>query len=289
LDFKEFIRMSGGESLDKRSYYANLEAAVCVFHKEESMTPQEREMLAELAEKIGKTPVPAHDPEADEFIRTNIGKRPDALYILTQTTLIQNLAIQHAQQEIQELKQRLAQPAAVQPPSSFLGPGAPPAPSRPASVTPSWSAPSPAPPPIPQNAPPAPAAPSFLRSAAQTAAGVAAGALAFEGIRSLFGGGGSGGWGGPHLGGTGGDSFLAGAPGGETIINNYYDTPDVRDRDVSERSDPDDRSSDSNDADVSAASNDADTSYDDTSDTDDSSSADTSYDDGGGSGDDNFV
>ena len=106
------------------------------------MTPQERQMLAELADKIGKTPAPAHDPEADEFIRTNIGKRPDALYILTQTTLIQNLAIQHAQQEIQELKQRLAQPAAVQPPSSFLGPGPTPAPSRAWSRSPSCPLPS---------------------------------------------------------------------------------------------------------------------------------------------------
>ena len=33
------------------------------------MTPDERRMLAELADKIAQTPVPAHDPEADEFIR----------------------------------------------------------------------------------------------------------------------------------------------------------------------------------------------------------------------------
>src|SRR5580700_6288049 len=119
------------------------------------MTPEEREMLTEFADKIAQTPAPAQDPEADEFIRTNIGKRPDALYILTQTTLIQNLAIQHAQQEIQELKQRLAQPATGQPAPSFLGtvPG-----SRPAPVAPSAPAPSPmpAPPPIPQNAPSTP-------------------------------------------------------------------------------------------------------------------------------------
>ena len=68
---------------------------------------------------------------------------------------------------------------------------------------------------------------SFLRSAATTAAGVAAGALAFEGIRSLFGGmehmGGFGG------GGMQGGSFLGGTP--ETIVNNYYDSPDRGDRD----------------------------------------------------------
>ena len=54
------------------------------------MTPEERAMLTDLADKIARTPAPAHDPEADDFIRTNIGNRPDALYILTQTTLIQN-------------------------------------------------------------------------------------------------------------------------------------------------------------------------------------------------------
>jgi uncharacterized protein len=247
------------------------------------MTPEERDMLSELAAKIAQTPAPAHDPEADEFIRTNIGKRPDALYILTQTTLIQNLAIQHAQQEIQELKQRLAQPAGAQPTSSFLGTGATPGASRPAGMpgsTSPWPASSPTPPPIPQSAPPAPEAPSFLRSAAQTAAGVAAGAFAFEGIRALFGGGGFGGWGGPHFGGLGGGSFLGGTPGGETVINNYYDTPDA-DKDASGRPD-DDRNTDA------AATDDVDASGEDTSDSGDTY-ADDSYDDGGGSGGDELV
>jgi hypothetical protein len=261
------------------------------------MTPEEREMLTELADKIAKTPAPAHDPEADEFIRSNIGKRPDALYILTQTTLIQNLAIQHAHQEIQELKQRLAQPSAAQPASSFLGTGPTPGDARPGGVPGSspWSSPTPVPPPIPQGAPPAAERPSFLRSAAQTAAGVAAGAFAFEGIRALFGGGGFGGWGGPHLGSSSGGSFLRGAPGGETIVNNYYDKPDASDRDVSERKERNDRSFDdssSNDADTSAASGDTNETASDSDDTlsDEDTYADaTSYDDGGGSGGDDFA
>jgi uncharacterized protein len=63
----------------------------------------------------------------------------------------------------------------------------------------------------------------FLRSAAQTAAGVAGGMLAFQGVEALLGGlthgfGGFGGGGGPNFGGFGGP--------GETIIeNNYYDEP----------------------------------------------------------------
>ena len=60
---------------------------------------------------------------------------------------------------------------------------------------------------------------SFLRSAATTAAGVAAGALAFEGIESLMHGfGHTAGFGGSGLGDFGGRPE-------ETVINNYYDSP----------------------------------------------------------------
>lgn len=189
------------------------------------MTPDEHKMLSDLADKIAQTPAPPKDAEAEDFIRKRIGSRPDALYLMTQTVLIQNLALQHAQEQIQQL-QRGAQPEPDSPGGSFLGQagarGSGPAYSR--SVGQQQY---PAPPP-PQNAPPTPAgpspsgAPSFLRGAAQTAAGVAAGALAFEGIQALFSrpgyGGGFGGFG-------GGPGLMGGAPGGETIINNYYDTP----------------------------------------------------------------
>jgi uncharacterized protein len=59
-----------------------------------------------------------------------------------------------------------------------------------------------------------------LRGAFQTAAGVAAGALAFEGIESMFRGFGHGGygWGGPGMGGFGERPV-------EVINNNYYDEP----------------------------------------------------------------
>src|SRR5579872_898532 len=161
------------------------------------MTPEERQMLTDLATKIAQAPAPQRDPEADELIRTKIGGRPDALYVLAQTVLIQNL------------QQRPAQPAAAQP--NFLG-------SNPA---PGYNAP---PPPSPAPGLFGGGGSSFLRSAATTAAGVAAGALAFEGIRSLFGG--IAGFGsGPHFG-----SFLGQAPGAETVINNYYDSPDSSDQ-----------------------------------------------------------
>jgi hypothetical protein len=213
------------------------------------VTPEENRMLADLAAKIAQTPAPPRDPEAEEFIRKNIGSRPDALYLMTQTVLIQNMALQQAQQQIRDLQQRAPQPGYPAGSSgSFLGGGYQTQPQQ------------------PQYAPAPPAAsPSFmqgsgggfLRGAAQTAAGVAAGALAFEGIRSLFehpgyGGGGFGG-------GLGQAGFMGGSgPVEETVVNNYYDSPDqVNDSDTQTQ-----------DADYDD-SNDTDTNYDDSSSSDD--------------------
>jgi hypothetical protein len=202
------------------------------------MTPEERQMLTDFANKFAQTPAPPRDPEAEDFIRSHIGNRPDALYMMTQTVLLQNMALEHAQQEIEQLKRQAPQ-SAPQGQGSFLGGGGR-----------SWNAPPP-PPQEPQYAP----APqmqgggmgSFLRSAGTTAAGIAAGALAFEGIRSLFGGAehmfGFGNQ--PHL----GSGFLGGVPGGsETIINNYYDQPEGESR-IADDLGPDD-SADYDDTDV---------------------------------------
>jgi uncharacterized protein len=187
--------------------------------RNDTVTPEENRLLSDLAAKIAQTPAPPRDPEAEEFIRKNIGSRPDALYLMTQTVLIQNMALQQAQQQIRDLQQRAPQPGYPAASSgSFLGGGYQTQPQQ------------------PQYAPPPPAAsPSFmqgsgggfLRGAAQTAAGVAAGALAFEGIRSLFehpgyGGGGFGG-------GLGQAGFMGGAPVEETVVNNYYDSPEQAD------------------------------------------------------------
>jgi uncharacterized protein len=183
------------------------------------MTPDERKMLNDLAEKIAQTPAPPKDPEAEELIRKRIGSRPDALYLMTQTVLIQNLALQHAEEEIQQLRQ--SAPPTPAPGGSFLGQQTAGRGSGGAYSTPS-AAPQHTVPPsqyaMPSPAGPSPGgAPSFLRGAAQTAAGVAAGALAFEGIQALFSH--------PGYGGSGFGGFAGGAPMGETVVNNYYETP----------------------------------------------------------------
>ena len=42
------------------------------------MTPEERQMITDLANRIAQTPPPSRDPEAEELIRTKIGSRADA-------------------------------------------------------------------------------------------------------------------------------------------------------------------------------------------------------------------
>jgi hypothetical protein len=283
------------------------------------MDPQERKMIEDLAGKLAQTQLGQKDAEADSLIRQQIGALPDSLYMLVQTVLVQNLALEQAKAQIADLQQKVAsaqaKPAA---PTSFLGSlfgggshSEPPPPPRPA-VTPApagqrygapppgYAAPPPgygAPPPgyaapPAYGAPPPAAAPgggsSFLRSAATTAAGVAAGALAFEGISSLMHGGlgGGGGFGGGGFGHQGGSGFMgsAGQPG-ETIINNYYDSPQddtPRDdnMDTSDRADNLVASDDSVQDDTDDT-----TDYQDTS-VDDDSYDDSGMDDGGGGGDD---
>ncbi len=186
------------------------------------MTPDERRMLTDLANKVAQTPAPPRDPEAEEFIRTQIGKRPDALYLLAQTVLIQNLALDQAKQQIQELQSRSGQTQT----GSFLNQGGGGGYSQASAQGPSagYAAPQSS---YAQAATPQPGggAPSFLRGAAQTAAGVAAGALAFEGIRSMFSHPGYGMEGGYGMGGFGGGGIGGGGPVDETVVNNYYDSP----------------------------------------------------------------
>jgi uncharacterized protein len=197
------------------------------------MTPQEAQMLQDLVKKVAGTPLTEKDPDAAALLNDGLGRDPDALYKLAQTVLIQDMTIHQLQARIQQLSanpQPAQQPARA---SSFLGgllhrnpPAAPPPPQQyqpVASAQPQYQ-PVQAPPPQPyyQEAPPPTSGggSGFLRSAATTAAGVAAGALAFEGIESLMHGGfGHGGFGEPGYMGYGG------APVEETIVNNYYDDP----------------------------------------------------------------
>ncbi len=265
------------------------------------MTPQEAQMLQDLVSKIQQTRLTEKDPDAEALLIDGLTRDPDALYKLAQTVLVQNLALNQARMQIEQLRQQ-AVPAAPAPAraSTFLGsllghhePVVPPAPSAP--PPPPYPPLYQAPPPPPYYEPAPSGAGSFLRSAATTAAGVAAGALAFQGVESLLHGfGHSSGIG--EFGGFG--MPVTGRPAEETVINNYYDNPaDQFDRHEHEAALDDDRlrSSDlqsqgqsendkgqledaSFDRD-SDSSSDSEDGYDDQ---DDQQSDDSDFDDGGG-------
>jgi hypothetical protein len=228
------------------------------------MTAQEQQMLQGLTDRINRTGLQDKDTDAEQFIQQTLGRNPDALYLMAQTVLVQDYALNQAQKQLADLRAQLDQARRQAPEAkhtgSFLGnllgrhdepqPAAPPPPPPPPpmqaqyvgqGVGPGLAYPSGGYP-IPNE--PMPQSGGFLRSAMQTATGVAAGALAFEGIESLMHGfGHSAGYGTEFAG-----SGFGGAPR-EEIVNNYYgdasphehheDASSVADRrdDVSDRHD----------------------------------------------------
>src|SRR5277367_1772408 len=194
------------------------------------MTPQERDLLTNLVSRLRQSPSQQTDPEAEGMINDLVADKPDTPYVLAQTVLIQDYALHQAQDRIADLEQQLqGQPARKSGGflSAIFGGGEPP-PQRPPQYQQQTYQPQPA---YQQPAYAQPAAgpwgggsgqPSFLRSAATTAAGIAGGALLFQGIESLFHPGFGGGFGG---GGFGGAGFMPQPGITETVVNNYYDNP----------------------------------------------------------------
>ncbi len=201
-------------------------------------------MIGDLIDRIQKTNLSEKDPDAEQMLQQGLGRTPDALYILAQTVLVQKYALDQAQTQLAAAKAQIEQLHQHPEPkhaSSFLGNllGLNQGPSQ--TPSPQGYAPPPPPPPY---APVGggysadPGGPSygapprmggamgggFLQNAMQTAAGVAAGALAFQGIESLMHGFG-------HAAGYGGAPGFGGMESGmgaqdrpvENITNNYYD------------------------------------------------------------------
>jgi hypothetical protein len=225
------------------------------------VTPQEQQLLTQLAQRINQTQLQEKDLDAENFLGRELGKNPDALYILAQTVLVQDMALQRANSHVADLEKQneelqqqleadeqeigqLQQAQQARPPAkttSFLGrifgepqPAPPPqpqyqqaapqyqpvqyAPQQPQYAAPQYVPAAPMPMGMPMGGPVVMGGqPSFLRSAMQTAAGVAAGTLAVEGIESMFHGGHGDGFG---MGGFGGG--FGGERPTEEIVNNYY-------------------------------------------------------------------
>jgi hypothetical protein len=279
------------------------------------MTPQEQDMISGLIDRVEKTQLAEKDMDAEQMLQQGLGRNPDALYILAQTVLVQKYALEQAQTQLTQAKaqiEQMQQHPEPKPSTSFLGNllgrhDDQPAPPPPPQTYPQQSAPAypqyapvggyGAPPPQygapPQYGPPqGMGGGGFLRGALQTATGVAAGALAFQGIESLMHGFGREAGGG----GQGFGSFDGGQRPTEEIVNNYYgDDRGGRDVSADERSigqqeDRDFGSRGSSDA----SSNDRDSLYgsgssdsvDDASFDSDTSTDGASFDDGSDFGDD---
>jgi hypothetical protein len=210
------------------------------------MSPEERDLLTGLFDRIRGAANTPRDQEAETLIQDATKAQPYAPYLLAQTVLVQDQALRAANDRLQQLEgkvKELEAKAASQPRSGgflpglgtlFGGSGPPPAP-RPSAPPPpaggGWNQPSPqsgwqrppqgyaqGPAPAPAPGPWSGGGGGFLTGALGTAAGVAGGVLLADSIRGLFAGHSN------SLGiGTGFEGTTAGL-GGETIINNY-DSP----------------------------------------------------------------
>jgi uncharacterized protein len=166
------------------------------------MTPEERNLVIELFDRLATLEDAQRDPDAERLIRDGLRQAPNAPYALVQTVLVQDEALKRADARIRELEGA----SDTEPrDTSFLGgmrdslfgkregrgsvpsvrPGE--AASAPASMSPAWQTGAQAPMPgAPAGAPGAPGG-SFLGTAAAAAAGVIGGSLLMSSIRSLMG------------------------------------------------------------------------------------------------------
>lgn len=218
------------------------------------MTPEETQLLSSLVERVRATQLLHTDADAERMIRELTLAKPEAAYILAQTVVMQDYALRQARAKLDDLQRQLASAQSLaaqqaQAPksggffSNLFGGGAAAAAAPPPSGGPwggrpaaaSYAQQGYAPPPPPPNYgaqpgyaqyPAGGGQPSFLQGAAQTAMGVAGGALLFEGVSSLFGGHhgfGGGGFGGSGFGDTAWGSGMPQETVNETVVNNYYD------------------------------------------------------------------
>ncbi len=200
------------------------------------MSPEERQMLTGLFDRIQAASPAPRDRDAEAFIADAVHALPFAPYVMAQTVLVQQEALRAANERVQQLEAQ-ARDAQQQPQeaTSFLGGlgksifgSASPAP---AAASGAWGRQ-----PAQQQQPPAApwggqqppqggpwgqggaaqygapqAGGGFLKGALGAAAGVAGGVLLADSIRGMMGGHNS-----PFGGGIGGFG------GGESVVNNYY-------------------------------------------------------------------
>src|SRR5688500_10695302 len=68
------------------------------------MTPQERQLVDDLFERLAKVENTTRDPDASAAIAQGLRQAPNAVYALVQTVLLQDEALKRANSRIQELE-----------------------------------------------------------------------------------------------------------------------------------------------------------------------------------------
>jgi uncharacterized protein len=166
------------------------------------MTPEERNLVIELFDRLATLEDAQRDPEAERLVRDGLRQAPNAAYALVQTVLVQDEALKRADARIRELEGASAAETAPRD-TSFLGGmrdsilgkregrGSVPSvrPGETAPMSSAWQTGTQATQPMPAAPAEAPMAPSgsFLGTAAATAAGVIGGSLLLNSIRSMMG------------------------------------------------------------------------------------------------------
>lgn len=68
------------------------------------MTPEERDLISDLFERMRRQGLAEIDEEAAELIARSMRSNPDAAYQLVQTVIVQNMALERAEQKIADLE-----------------------------------------------------------------------------------------------------------------------------------------------------------------------------------------
>ena len=177
------------------------------------MSPEERQLISGLFDRINAASGAPRDAEAETMIAEGVKRAPHAAYVMAQAVIVQEEALKAASGRIEQLEARVRELESKPAPTGFLGGiggglfGA----GRTASGVPAVPASSSAPAPstgspwnrggaaqtqqsfqqqpmgmTPQVQPQQAAGSGFLGNALATAAGVAGGALLFHGLQSAF-------------------------------------------------------------------------------------------------------
>src|SRR5262245_25762953 len=79
------------------------------------MTPEERNLVSDLFDRLARLEDSPRDREAERLIQDGLRQAPNATYALVQTALIQDEALKRADGRIRELEAQLGGPGAEPP------------------------------------------------------------------------------------------------------------------------------------------------------------------------------